>query len=243
LQAAVHSNSIERVTELLRDRADPNLTAKVSGETALQRAVLNMNETLVGMLLTSKANVEDYAQYGNALHLAVVRDLTITKELLAWKATIDRYNPDGLTPLTLAIISRRFDIAAFLVEHQANVNCSVGEMGQGSLLHHLFKKEHFVSFGPPSLPLTLTPLLQEIVSEVIPLGLGLDLNQQNAKGNTALHLSGKSLESTRTLLAHKADPNIQVGSPNPVLLPLTRLTNRMRTETHPSTSPRTGTGM
>src|SRR5262249_46160414 len=44
------------------------------------------------------------------------------KRLLAAKADIDLPDPDGITPLMLALQNRHFDLAAILIEKGANVN-------------------------------------------------------------------------------------------------------------------------
>lgn len=156
LQAAVHSNDIAQVTSLLRDKADPNITDKPTGETALHRAVFNRNSTICGMLLHSQADIEAYGGYGTALHLAAVRDIEITRELLERGAQVNRYNPDGLTPIALAATARQYDIVKLFLQFGGDINRPVGHEGSGCLIHYLLKdnlsfvgdiSRHFPSCG------------------------------------------------------------------------------------------------
>ena len=143
IQAAVHSNNIQTVSILLSKKADPNLTEKPTGETALHRAVLNQNIDIVRMLLGASAKIDECGLYGSALHLAAIRNMDIVLELLKHKASVDLDNIDGKTPVYVAAFAKYFDIVKVLVENNADISRDCGNDGE-TILHIAMRKEKFV---------------------------------------------------------------------------------------------------
>lgn len=143
LQAAVHSNDINRVKTILELNADPNITEKPTQETALHRAVLNRNPDIVKILIDAKANIEAVGRYGTALHLAANRNTEILNYLIQSNADIHFLNQDGVTPLFVAAMSKKGDNLKALVHAKADLNSQNSE--GNSLLHYAASKHKFVS--------------------------------------------------------------------------------------------------
>merc|ERR1712137_115750 len=187
IQAAVHSNDVSRVNNVLELNGDPNLTEKPTGETALHRAVLNRNLDIVSILLEAKADVNAPGRYGTALHLAANRNEDLVKVLLKGKADLNFTNRDGNLPLTIAALNCKAKNVRRLIKAKADLNAKNSK--GNSLLHVAAEKHkwHVVEF-----------LLNQ----------GIDPNIRNENGATILH-EVRETAVVEQLLSKKADPNIQ----------------------------------
>lgn len=143
LQAAVHSNDRDLVLDVISKKANPNITEKHTGETALHRAVLNKNIDILQILIGSNANLDACGLYGSALHLASIRDIEITKALITHKATINLPNDDGLLPIHVSALHEKYDTVKLLAEHNGEINSII--LGKNkTLLHYAMEKEKYV---------------------------------------------------------------------------------------------------
>lgn len=138
LMAAARSGSAETVTLLLDAGADPNETEPLQQQTALMWAVAEGHFDAARLLLEAGADPDrrsraseleqrknaDFPTGGfAALHWAARNaDEAMVDLLLAHGADIDIRNGDGSTPMMLAIVNDRFDMAASLLAHGANAN-------------------------------------------------------------------------------------------------------------------------
>lgn len=144
LMAAARSGSTEAVKLLLAAGADPNGTEPLQHQTALMWAAAEGHLDVVAALLEAgadadmRARVSELTERKNAdfpsggfaaLHWAARNgNEAMIRLLLEHGADINIKNGDGSTPMMLAIVNDRFDLAATLVELGADPN-------DGSLYH------------------------------------------------------------------------------------------------------------
>jgi ankyrin repeat protein len=138
LMAAARSGSVDAVKVLLDAGADPNATEPVDNQTALMWAAAEGHLDVVQMLIDAGADpnmqsrVSELTERKNAdfpsggfapLHWAA-RDgnEAMIRLLLDNGADINVRNGDTSTPMMLAIVNDRFDIAALLLELGADAN-------------------------------------------------------------------------------------------------------------------------
>ncbi|MDY6982345.1 MAG: ankyrin repeat domain-containing protein [Pseudomonadota bacterium] len=138
LMAAARAGSIETVQLLLDAGSDPNAREPVDQQTALMWSVAEGHLDVTKILLDAgadpnlQARVSELSERKNAdfptggfaaLHWAA-RDgnEAMIDLLLANGADINARNGDGSTPMMLAIVNDRFDIAAKLLELGADAN-------------------------------------------------------------------------------------------------------------------------
>jgi ankyrin repeat protein len=139
LMAAARAGSVEAVKLLVERGADVNAAESLQEQTALMWAAAEGHVEVVGALLDAKADPNrkaraselttrstraDYPSGGfTALHWAVRNgDEAVVRRLVQGGADLDLTNADGATPMMLAIINDRFDLAATLVELGADAN-------------------------------------------------------------------------------------------------------------------------
>ncbi|MDG2175957.1 MAG: ankyrin repeat domain-containing protein [Gammaproteobacteria bacterium] len=137
--AAARSGSVAAVDVLLEAGANPNETEPVQNQTALMWATAEGHLTMVEHLLNEGADPNmqarvsdltkrsvnaDYPSGGfGALHWAARNgDEAIIKLLIEQDADINITNGDQSTPMMLAIVNDRFDIANMLLELGADAN-------------------------------------------------------------------------------------------------------------------------
>lgn len=127
LMWAAAENQAQVVAALLRAGADVNARSKVwpgqpprprGSETSFQAAHSNFPKGGFSV-------VHFAAQYGAAEVAALLADAG---------ANLEATEPDGVTPLMMAVINGHYDVAAVLVRKGANVN-AVDRSGRGALYH------------------------------------------------------------------------------------------------------------
>jgi len=139
LMAAARAGSVEAVKVLVERGADVNATESLQEQTALMWAAAEGHLDVVDALLDAKADPNrkarttelttrstraDYPSGGfTALHWAVRNgDEAVVRRLVEGGADLNLTNADGATPMMLAIINDRFDLAAKLIELGADAN-------------------------------------------------------------------------------------------------------------------------
>jgi ankyrin repeat protein len=139
LMAAARAGSVESVALLIERGADVNAAELLQDQTALMWAAAEGHLAVVDELLdkgadpnrkaraselTTRSSRADYPSGGfTALHWAVRNgDEAIVRRLVEGGADLNLTNADGATPMMLAIVNDRFDLAATLVELGADAN-------------------------------------------------------------------------------------------------------------------------
>jgi uncharacterized protein len=143
LMAVARTGNIEVAKLLLKKGANINATEKWAGQTALMWAASRQQPAMVKFLIDNGAEVDKRAIDRNwerrvtseprvkelfpggftALLYAAREDcLACVKHLLAAGADINKPDPDNISPLIMALINMRFDVAKYLVEQGADVN-------------------------------------------------------------------------------------------------------------------------
>jgi ankyrin repeat protein len=139
LMAAARAGSVESVKLLLERGADPNAVEALWEETALMWATAEGHLDVVDVLLnagadpnkkaraselTKRSKRSDFWSGGFTALMWAVRDGNepIVHRLLEGDADINATNADGASPMMLAIINDRFDLAAKLLTLGADPN-------------------------------------------------------------------------------------------------------------------------
>jgi ankyrin repeat protein len=139
LMAAARAGSTAAVELLLEGGADVNAVESLQEQSALMWAAAEGHVAVVELLLdkgadpnlkarttelTTRSTRTDYPSGGfTALHWAVRNgNEAVVERLVAAGADLKITNADGATPMMLAIINDRFDLAAKLVELGADAN-------------------------------------------------------------------------------------------------------------------------
>ena len=139
LMAAARAGSVAAVQLLAEHGADLNAAELLQEQTALMWAAAEGHLEVVDVLLdhgadpnrkaraselTTRSTRTDYPSGGfTALHWAVRNgDEAVVRRLVEGGADLNITNADGATPMMLAIINDRFDLAAKLIELGADAN-------------------------------------------------------------------------------------------------------------------------
>ena len=139
LMAAARSGSADAVSILLERGAKVNAVEALQEQSALMWAAAEGHVDIVDLLLdkgadpnlkaratelTARSTRADYPSGGfTALHWAVRNgDEPVVRRLVEGGADLNITNADGATPMMLAIVNDRFDLAAKLVELGADAN-------------------------------------------------------------------------------------------------------------------------
>jgi ankyrin repeat protein len=143
LMAVARTGRTDAAKLLLDAGADPDARESWGGQTALMWAVaqgqLDMIDLLIaeGADVNARATARDWERHITAeprikeLHAAgltpllyAARDgcVACAERLIAGGADVDLADPDGVTPLIMALLNRRFDTAVVLIDAGANVN-------------------------------------------------------------------------------------------------------------------------
>ncbi|MES2604673.1 MAG: ankyrin repeat domain-containing protein [Pseudomonadota bacterium] len=143
LMAVARTGSLEAAELLLEHGANINAAETWGGQTALMWAAARQQPAMVKLLIakgaeidkraidrnwerrvTSEPRVKEMFQGGFTALLYGVREecLECVKTLLDAGADINKPDPDNVSPLIMALVNMRFDIAKYLVERGADVN-------------------------------------------------------------------------------------------------------------------------
>ena len=139
LMAAARAGSVPAVKLLLKHGADPNAIESLWDETALMWATAEGHLDVVDALLVAgadpnkKARVSDLTKrstrtdfpsggFTAVMWAARDGDETLVRRLVEGGADLKLANGDGATPMMLAIINDRFDLAAKLLDLGADAN-------------------------------------------------------------------------------------------------------------------------
>ena len=144
LMAAARAGNAEIVARLLAHGADPNAAAPAFGETALMMAASGNRPAAVHALLAAGAKVDTRSaeltyskdRFGLEGVLTILPHGSWTALMYAARdgakdaanalckagANVNLADPDGATPLELAIMNSHYDTAALLVERGADVS-------------------------------------------------------------------------------------------------------------------------
>lgn len=143
LMAVARTGKIDAARLLLKHRANPNAAEQWGGQTALMWAAAQNQPEMIRVLLQGGAKVDaratthdwqrrvtaegrpkDMNRGGFTALLYAAREgcVPCAKELLARGADINLGDPDGVTPLIIALSNIHWDMGRFLIEHGADVN-------------------------------------------------------------------------------------------------------------------------
>ena len=143
LMAVARTGSVEAARLLVERGADVNAAEHWAGQTALMWAAARQHPDMIDFLVSQGAEVDKRAIDRNwerrvtseprvkemhtggftALLYAVRQNcLVCVERLLAAGADINKPDPDNISPLIIALLNMRFDIARYLVEQGADVN-------------------------------------------------------------------------------------------------------------------------
>lgn len=143
LMAVARTGNVEAARLLVKHGAEVNAAEGWGGQTALMWAAARKHPDMISFLLdkgaevdrraidrnwerrvTSEPRVKEMQMGGFTALLYAVREncLECVKRLLDAGADINKPDPDNISPLVLALLNMRFDIAKYLVERGADVN-------------------------------------------------------------------------------------------------------------------------
>ena len=106
LHCAMLTDDEEKVRALLSINSKVVDMAGASGETPLHWAVKKLRPKMIDILCGAKSDINAGDEFGNTpLHFAVsTHDEDIVQKLLAWGATPEKHNTEGVTPLDVAAV-------------------------------------------------------------------------------------------------------------------------------------------
>ena len=259
LMAVARTGNIGAAKLLLSHGAHVNAVEQWGGQTALMWASARRHPQMMELLISHRADVnarsvwrnwerhvtaESRAKRTNAggltplMYAARENCLECVNVLLKHHVDVDLPDPDGVAPVTVAIMNRNWDIARRLVEAGADVN-QWDMYGQGPLYAAVVASAAPVvglfGGGPTNNP--LDPPNQATSKDVISLLLdkGANPNMQlfyrpagrgaggAARGATPLMAaaSDDDVELVKLLLAHGADPKLyQADNQTPIMAAL-----------------------
>jgi ankyrin repeat protein len=140
LMVAARAGNTGAVRALLTAGADPNQAEEWQGQTALMLAATGNHADVVRTLIEAGAKATQTARVfpgqprlprGEGVAIQAAHSnfpkgglgaLEAARVLAGVAGTLDAQDPDGITPLHLAIINAHFDLAALLVDAGADVN-------------------------------------------------------------------------------------------------------------------------
>ncbi len=143
LMAVARTGNLAAAELLIERGANVNAAEQWGGQTALMWAAARRQPAMIDLLVkhgaeidkraidrnwerrvTAEPRVKERFQGGFTALLYAVREecLDCVKKLLAAGADINKPDPDNVSPLILALINMRFDIARYLIEQGADVN-------------------------------------------------------------------------------------------------------------------------
>jgi ankyrin repeat protein len=143
LMAVARTGKVEAARVLLKHRANPNATEQWGGQTALMWAAAQSQPEMIRVLIKGGAKVDMHATthdwqrrvtaegrpkdmnrggFTALLYAARESCIPCAKELLDHGADINLGDPDGVTPLIIALSNIHWDMGKFLIERGADVN-------------------------------------------------------------------------------------------------------------------------
>lgn len=143
LMAVARTGRVEAAKVLLKHGANPNAHEQWGGQTALMWAAAQSQPEMIRLLMSKGANVnaravtrdwqrrvtaegrpKDMNRGGFTPLLYAAREgcVPCVDELLKGKADINLADPDGVTPLIMALMNIHWDTGRFLIEKGADVN-------------------------------------------------------------------------------------------------------------------------
>jgi uncharacterized protein len=259
LMAVARTGNIEAAKLLLRHGAHVNAVEQWGDQTALMWASARRHPQMMELLISHGANVnarsawrnwerhvtaESRAKRTNAggltplMYAARENCLECVNVLLKHHVDVDLPDPDGVAPMTIAIMNTNWDIAKRLIEAGADVN-QWDMYGQGPLyaavVNSVPRPPSLFGGGPVANP--LDPPDKATGKDVVALLLdkGANPNMQlfyrpagrvaggAARGGTPLiaAASEDQVDLVKLLLAHGADPKLyQADNQTPIMAAL-----------------------
>jgi ankyrin repeat protein len=143
LMTVARTNRVDAARVLLKHGANVNAREKWRGQTALMWAAAQSQPEMVQLLIKHRADVnarsdirvwarkvtaeprpQNRPSGGFTALLLAAREgcVACAEALVKGKADINLGDPDNISPLNLALLNARFDVAAYLIKAGANVN-------------------------------------------------------------------------------------------------------------------------
>ena len=217
---------------LLVKEQNPNAQDR-HGSTALLEALeYDYNKNIIDLLLAHGADIKATNKEGmNALHVAATSGFAPFVELmLLHNVDIDHISSTGNTPLSLAAANGHEEIVLLLLE-QPKIHASAEDQQKWLQLSRCYNSiksrdlPRFHDFVSRTLPIrfsdrkgqTLLHLATDSgISEMVAtlLTLGVDVNAQDIRGDTALHVAAKSQNSNAAVIKALIDGGADIQTRN-----------------------------
>ncbi|WP_339048693.1 ankyrin repeat domain-containing protein [Candidatus Mesenet endosymbiont of Phosphuga atrata] len=208
--AALHNNllMVEKLAELgadleTKDKLEDTILSKIVSKNNLYKKISKEEQlAMVKLLIKQGAKLTTRSHNALPIHRAIQArcSLNIIKILLT-KETINEKNCPGRTPLHLAVLTRRADIAELLIKHGADIDTQED--------------------GEQNTPLMLA-VSKDYADLAIPLLVnGADPNQKNVYGQTFFDLANSeemkslALDVMRPLSTDTEFENKSIAQPSP----------------------------
>ncbi len=223
LMTAARTGDPEAVKVLLAHGADANATEGWRKQTALMWAAAENNVAVAKALIDAGADVRARSKAGafNAFLFAVrAGHIGTSGVLLDAGVNVNEPMPDGTSPLLLAVINAHYELAAFLLDRDADPNAD----GQGwTALHQIvWSRRPNTGFNLPGPVPTGNLDSLDLARKLLKLGADVNArqtkeprdgyrNQLNRIGATPFLLAAKSVDLPlmRLLLEDGADSTIR----------------------------------
>ena len=242
LMAVARTGNVEAASVLLEHGATVDARENWGGQTALMWASARRHPEMMQLLIDHGAGIDarstarDYQRHVTAegrpksldsggltplLYAARENCMACVEVLLANGADIDLPDPDGVSPLRVAILNANWDIAKRLIEAGADVNQwdIFGESALFTVLGNYTRRDNGkTSIDPPN-----TATGREIVDLLLAKGANPNMQlffrpanvtgSTNTRGSTPLIRAANSadLEMVNLLLEHGADATISMA--------------------------------
>lgn len=244
LMTAARTGNPDAIQVLLDRGADVNASEKTMGETALMWAAAENHAEAVRVLLSAGAKIDTASKVlrltpfkwstsgmistmlprggWTALHFAARQNaMDAARELAAHHANLNVQDPDGTTPLVIAIINNHYDLAAMLLDQGADPNIA-DENGTAALYAAVDMNTLPPTQGRPPLILVDNLSAMDLIKRLLEHGanpnarlnkpilgrLHLDGDGGLGDGSTPLMRAAKGTDVSvmKVLLAGGADP-------------------------------------